>query len=147
MKKLISVLLIALLCVGLLPAAAFADGAEPAAEIPAQNEETVENETDLPAAEETGKDEAASGTEEAPEKAEETERAEEIEKAGDGLQAPALPEAPETPEAPEAPELEGCVAVNAELATLLQKLMDKYTFEGVDDSWTKLCFYYQHLGA
>ena len=51
------------------------------------------------------------------------------------------------PSSQEAPELEGCVAVNAELATLLQKLMDKYTFEGVDDSWTKLCFYYQHLGA
>ena len=47
----------------------------------------------------------------------------------------------------EAPELAGCVAVNAELADLLQKLMDKYTFEGVENSWTKLCFYYQHLGA
>ena len=47
----------------------------------------------------------------------------------------------------EAPELQGCVAVNAELADLLQKLMDKYTFEGVEHSWTKLCFYYQHLGA
>ena len=51
------------------------------------------------------------------------------------------------PASQEAPELEGCVAVNAELADLLQKLMDKYTFEGVDDSWIKLCFYYQHLGA
>ena len=47
----------------------------------------------------------------------------------------------------ENPELAGCVAVNAELADLLQKLMDKYTFEGVEHSWTKLCFYYQHLGA
>ncbi len=46
-----------------------------------------------------------------------------------------------------APELQGCVAVNAELADLLQKLMDKYTFAGVENSWTKLCFYYQHLGA
>jgi hypothetical protein len=47
----------------------------------------------------------------------------------------------------EAPELQGCVAVNAELADLLWKLMDKYTFAGVKNSWTKLCFYYQHLGA
>ena len=44
------------------------------------------------------------------------------------------------------PELEGCVAVDAELAELLQKIMDKYTFEGVDNSWTKLCYYYDHLG-
>ncbi len=50
------------------------------------------------------------------------------------------------PESEEAPELEGCVAVNQELADLLQKLMDKYTFQGVDNSWIKLCFYYQHLG-
>lgn len=47
----------------------------------------------------------------------------------------------------DAPELEGCVAVNTELADLLQALMDKYTFAGVDYSWGKLCFYYQHLGA
>ncbi|MBQ7378201.1 MAG: TlpA family protein disulfide reductase [Clostridia bacterium] len=51
------------------------------------------------------------------------------------------------PSSDQAPELEGCVAVNAELADMLQKLMDKYTFEGVDNSWIKLCFYYQHLGA
>lgn len=51
------------------------------------------------------------------------------------------------PESEDAPELAGCVAVNAELADLLQKLMDKYTFAGVENSWTKLCFYYQHLGA
>ena len=50
------------------------------------------------------------------------------------------------PTSEDAPELEGCVAVNAELADLLQKLMDKYTFEGVEDSWIKLCFYYQHMG-
>ena len=50
------------------------------------------------------------------------------------------------PTSEDAPELEGCVAVNAELADLLQKLMDKYTFAGVEDSWIKLCFYYQHLG-
>ena len=47
----------------------------------------------------------------------------------------------------DAPELEGCVAVTEELAELLQMLMDKFTFRGVDHSWTKLCFYYKHLGA
>ena len=46
-----------------------------------------------------------------------------------------------------APELEGCVPVDARLAELLQALMDKYTFSGVDYSWAKLCYYYQHLGA
>ena len=45
------------------------------------------------------------------------------------------------------PELEGCVPVDARLAELLQTLMDKYTFAGVDNSWAKLCYYYQHLGA
>ena len=45
------------------------------------------------------------------------------------------------------PELEGCVAVDARLAELLQTLMDKYTFAGVENSWAKLCYYYQHLGA
>ncbi len=45
------------------------------------------------------------------------------------------------------PELEGCVAVDESLAALLQTLMDKYTFRGVDFSWAKLCYYYQHLGA
>ena len=47
----------------------------------------------------------------------------------------------------EHPEREGCVAVDARLAELLQTLMDKYTFAGVDYSWAKLCYYYQHLGA
>lgn len=45
------------------------------------------------------------------------------------------------------PELEGCVAVDEPLAALLQALMDKYTFHGVDFSWAKLCYYYQYLGA
>lgn len=45
------------------------------------------------------------------------------------------------------PELEGCVPVDTRLAELLQTLMDKYTFNGVDFSWAKLCYYYQHLGA
>lgn len=43
-------------------------------------------------------------------------------------------------------ERKGCVIVTEELAELLQLLVDKYTFAGVDHSWTKLCYYYQHLG-
>ena len=44
----------------------------------------------------------------------------------------------------DAPERKGCVAVTEELAEVLQLLMDKYTFEGVENSWLKLCYYY-HL--
>ena len=44
-------------------------------------------------------------------------------------------------------ERRGCVVVTQELAELLQLLMDKFTFDGVDDSWTKLCYYYDYLGA
>ena len=40
----------------------------------------------------------------------------------------------------------GCVAVDQRLMELLQMFMDKYTFEGVEDSWQKLCYYYKHLG-
>ncbi len=43
------------------------------------------------------------------------------------------------------PERQGCVAVDKELAVMLQALMDKFTFEGVDHSWTKLCYYYKNL--
>ena len=43
-------------------------------------------------------------------------------------------------------ELQGCVVVDEHLAELLQKVMDKYTFENVDDSWIKMCYYYDHLG-
>ena len=43
-------------------------------------------------------------------------------------------------------EREGCVLVDAELAELLQQLMEKYTFENVDQSWLKLCYYYDYLG-
>jgi len=25
--------------------------------------------------------------------------------------------------------------------------MDKYTFEGVDNSWLKVCYYYDFIGA
>ncbi len=40
----------------------------------------------------------------------------------------------------------GCVEVDEALAALLQQLMDKYTFAGVDHSWTKVCYYYDHMG-
>lgn len=43
------------------------------------------------------------------------------------------------------PERQGCIAVDAELAVMLQALMDKFTFAGVDHSWTKLCYYYKAL--
>jgi len=39
----------------------------------------------------------------------------------------------------------GCVIVTDELADVLQMLMDKYTFEGVKNSWTKLCYYHQYF--
>ena len=45
------------------------------------------------------------------------------------------------------PERQGCVPVDAKLATMLQALMDKFTFEGVEHSWTKLCYYYKTLEA
>ena len=44
------------------------------------------------------------------------------------------------------PELEGCVAVDEGLAKILQALMDKYSFSGVKNSWTKLCYYYKNVG-
>ncbi len=43
-------------------------------------------------------------------------------------------------------ELDGCVIVDERLAEILQKLMDKYTFEGVDNAWLKVCYYYDYLG-
>ncbi|MBQ7330719.1 MAG: TlpA family protein disulfide reductase [Oscillospiraceae bacterium] len=43
-------------------------------------------------------------------------------------------------------EVRGCVVVDERLAELLQMLMDKYTFENVDHSWIKLCYYYDYLG-
>ena len=45
-----------------------------------------------------------------------------------------------------AKETQGCVVVTKELAEILQQLMDKYTFENVDNSWLKVCYYYDHLG-
>ncbi len=47
----------------------------------------------------------------------------------------------------DAEELYGCVAVDAELGEILQKLMDKMTFKGVENSWTKICYYYLTYAA
>lgn len=44
-------------------------------------------------------------------------------------------------------ETNGCVAVTKELAELLQLLMDKFTFEGVENSWLKVCYYYENIDA
>ena len=49
-------------------------------------------------------------------------------------------------ESPDAPELVGCVAVDETVAALLQAIVDKYSFSGVDHAWTKLCYYYKLLG-
>lgn len=43
-------------------------------------------------------------------------------------------------------ERNGCVLATKELTDILQMLMDKYTFSGVEHSWTKLCYYYDYLG-
>lgn len=43
-------------------------------------------------------------------------------------------------------EQAGCVVVTQRLAEILQLIMDKYTFDNVDDSWIKMCYYYQTLG-
>ncbi len=45
---------------------------------------------------------------------------------------------------PDHPELQGCVAVDKELAELLQMLIDKFSFQ-VEGSWTKVCYYYDYL--
>lgn len=51
------------------------------------------------------------------------------------------------PYSEDAPELEGCVPMDAELASILQALMDKYSFSGVKNSWTKLCYYYKSVSS
>ncbi len=43
-------------------------------------------------------------------------------------------------------EVQGCVVVTERLAEILQMLMDKYIFNDVDHSWTKMCYYYEYLG-
>lgn len=48
------------------------------------------------------------------------------------------------------PELNGCVAVDEQLAELLQLLADKYVNPmdySVEFGWLKLCYYYEYLGA
>ena len=45
------------------------------------------------------------------------------------------------------PERQGCVAVDAQLAHMLQMFIDRHSFEGVKDAWTKFCYYYVELGA
>ncbi len=45
------------------------------------------------------------------------------------------------------PERQGCVVVTEELAQVLQMLLDKFTFPGIDHSWTKVCYYYEYLGT
>ena len=44
------------------------------------------------------------------------------------------------------PERQGCVPVDAKLAEILQALVDNYSFENVENSWRKLCYYYDMLG-
>ena len=43
-------------------------------------------------------------------------------------------------------ERNGCVEVDERLAEILQMLMEKYTFENVENSWLKVCYYYDYLG-
>lgn len=43
-------------------------------------------------------------------------------------------------------EMIGCVEVDETLASILWSLMDKYTFEGVENSWLKVCYYYRYYG-
>ena len=44
-------------------------------------------------------------------------------------------------------ELKGLIAVDKELAQILQLLMDKFTFQGVEDSWIKVCYYYNTINS
>jgi len=46
----------------------------------------------------------------------------------------------------ESSELYGCVKVDEKFAVVLGLLMDKYTFQDVDYSWVKLCYYFKYLG-
>ncbi len=40
----------------------------------------------------------------------------------------------------------GCIAVNEEMAEILQCFVDAYSFKGVPNAWTKLCYYFEYLG-
>ncbi len=44
------------------------------------------------------------------------------------------------------PNLGGCVAVDEELAMILQALIDSMSFSGVKNSWTKVCYCYRYYG-
>jgi len=44
-------------------------------------------------------------------------------------------------------ERNGCVPVDEGLVEILELLMNKYTFEDVENSWLKVCYYYDYLGA
>ncbi len=43
--------------------------------------------------------------------------------------------------------MQGTVAVDEELARLLHLIVSKYTFENVDYSWKKLCYYWDYMGS
>ena len=45
------------------------------------------------------------------------------------------------------PERQGCVAVTRELATILDTLVGRETFENVQNGWLKFCYYYDYLGV
>lgn len=47
----------------------------------------------------------------------------------------------------EQPYAYGCVRVDEELAEILGQLMDYYTFANVENSWVKLCYYWQTFEA
>lgn len=46
----------------------------------------------------------------------------------------------------ESSELYGTVKVDERFAKVLSMFMDKYTFEGVEESWLKLCYYFKYVG-
>ena len=41
---------------------------------------------------------------------------------------------------------DGCMFVTEDVAALLQMLMNKFVFEDVENSWIKLCYYYDFMG-
>ncbi len=42
-------------------------------------------------------------------------------------------------------DLNGCMPVTMELAILMQRIVDKYSFSGVPGGWTKLCVYFEQF--
>ncbi len=44
-------------------------------------------------------------------------------------------------------DMQGTVAVDEELARLLHLIVSKYSFEDVDYSWKKLCYYWDYMGT